>query len=497
MVDPGKARPRARRWDVVAEGAAGNGVDDDTETLAGVFDKAAAGDEIWYTPDRAFKLTAPITLNKPLRHLGYGAELVQTASDTTGIRLEGGASGTVVAGLTFRGPQGTTYEPNGRALHVTGTPERWFENLFLHDVTFRDWGYGGLYARWARHLVTLDVVVEDVQYAGLDHFSCADVHHWNPTVRRLTGIPKNGFMQSYGIAFNRWRLTNLTEDPRCDNCWVWGGEIDSVPWEAIDTHGGARIHALGTRITNSYHGFAAVPSPDPQGVDTYAPLDILAAHLDIDGEVDDGSKGSGIRIVGAGRRDNTVERSTGHIIGGSIARMGSGIDALGRPGDRNTTAGGVQLYLTRGVTVTGTHIKECRPFGVSLWYDNSGVLLDDITVVDPWHPEFPPVAAVASRDTGNSWTLGSVRLKRGTKQAAYVCRVGQYVSKNDRTAWFRIGTDDFSAATDQAFRGGAASQVKIGTTQQQHVKPALPRVPTPAEINQRITDLRASQPPPR
>lgn len=453
-----------------------NGTVDSAAALEAYLNATPAGVTVVFPPGSTIKVLSLVTLTKPVEIDGRGST-IHTDSTNGIFAVPAAASGSKFRNLHIQGVRPATYTAAQKAFNFTGIPSAWVSHIACENVSVDGFGYGGFYGSHIRYSVFRDCTVENSVYVGFQFLSPLNVELFNPTIRNLAGIPANNFMQSYPIAWTRDQTkASIVDYPNAENCTTWGGLIETTGWEGVDTHGGRNIRTIGTNIFGCMHGVAYVPCPDTNGVDQWAPQDCVVAFCTIDSRTQDASKATGIKMIGAGNSGNRVQAATGTIIGNTIKGHGRGTLTTGATADPSTVGGAIQLYQTDGVKVDATTIIEPNPFGISLWYDNTNLQIGTTTVVDPWSDTFASPAAVAIRSTGNTVTIGAVKLVRGAKVAVNVAKVGLYCSNNAKNTITLTGGADFEAATTPTSGGGTGTIRSITNGVEQGAGVGVPNV---------------------
>jgi hypothetical protein len=434
------------------DGVTPGSVEDSSASLRSFLEGLPDGAHVAFPPGARIRVGSLVTLTKPVHIDGRGAEIF--TSGINGIfAIPAAASGSSFRDLRVRGSSPSTYAAVNKAFNILGSPRAWVTGLRFEKVECDGFGYGGFYGSHVSDASFRDCAVRNSVYCGFLFLSPRDVDLFDPVVDTLRGIPVNGFMQSYGIAWTRdSREPSIQDYPTAENCTTWGGLIRNTGWEGVDTHGGINIRTIGTEILGCMHGVAYVPCPDVNGDDRWAPQNCLVAFCTIDSLRSDSSKATGVKLVGAGDRGRRRMAATGAILGNTITGHGRGETVAGDTADRANVGGGIQLYQTDAVRVEGNRIVEPNPFGISLWYDNTRCDIGINTVQDPWSETFPVAAAIAVRSTGNSVSIGATKLVAGSKVAPYVNSAGLYVSDDAANVVTIAEGADFGAAMVRSTR---------------------------------------------
>jgi len=445
-------RHRMNRWDAVHEGAVANGVDDDAASINATIGAMAPGDELYFRPDKTFLANSALNVDKAMKISGYGATLKSANQSVHQINIT--SSDVTVEGLRLQGAQFATYVGNG-GTGIWAFAPNWagaLERLTFKDLRIDTQPFVGIYTKWGKNHVYERVRCENLVYGGIIGMSIQGAGLQTCFVKNVVKGTAN---QPYGISFTRWSLDTLAVSPKSRDIAVIDCTVEDVGWEAIETHGADGMRIIGNRVRRCLFGIAAVPCPDTDTVtDVYSPNNMVIANNFIDSEVSDGTKNAGITVVGADQTGAGDQYATGCMIAGNvIRRMGSGA-ASGLGTDPNTIGGGIRIYWTRGAVVANNCIIEPSHYGIVLYHDNLGAILQGNTVIDPWSNTATTAAVIASRGNNNTWTIQGNRLIRASKSATTVAAYGQYLSGGvTGNAWIQGGGNDFSAATTLAYNG--------------------------------------------
>jgi len=443
-------RQRVNRWDVAHEGAAANGVTDDATVINNVIAQMSAGDELYFRPDKTFLANSAINANIPMKISGYGATLKTTDQNIHQINVT--SSDVTVEGLRLQGAQFATYVGNG-GTGIWAFAPNWagaLERLTFKDLKIDTQPFVGIYTKWGKNHTYERVRCENLVYGGIIGMSIQGAGLQTCFVRNVVKGTAN---QPYGISFTRWSLDTLAVSPKSRDIAVIDCTVEDVGWEAIETHGGDGMRIIGNRVRRCLYGIAAVPCPDTDTVtDVYSPNNMIIANNYIDSEVTDGSKNAGITVVGADQTGQNDQYASGCMIAGNvIKRMGSGA-ASGLGTDPNVIGGGIRIYWTRGAVIANNAIIEPSHYGIVLYQNNTGTIVQGNTIIDPWSNTATTAAAIACRGNNNLWTIQGNRLIRGTKTATTIAAYGQYLSGTGNS-WIQGGGNEFTAATTLAYNG--------------------------------------------
>jgi hypothetical protein len=192
-------------------------------------------------------------------------------------------------------------------------------------------------------------------------------------------------------------------------------------WEGIDTHAGQRLSIIGNQVFDCLVGIALVASPDEFSAELYAPQDITVIGNTVDSRVSDGSRQSGIKLVGASGV-SVNEYATG-VISGNIVR--------GHGNDTNGLDGAIQIYCTRGVVISGNVVFEASPNGIALYHDNLDFVVSGNTITDTWTNSRPIAVGITTSSTNNKGFITDNTVGKATKVATLVSTVGIRLNADD------------------------------------------------------------------
>lgn len=306
---------------------------DVSSALRSFFDRLPAGATVTFQPGARLRVASLIELPKPLHIDGRGAEIFTTGVNGV-FAIPAAASGSVIRNLRLRGSSPLRYANENKAINFTGGPRAWVANVLVENVHCDGFGYGGFFGSHVRDSIFRDCAVRNSVYCGFQFLSPRDVELIDPVVDKLEGVPTNGYMQSYPVAWTRdSRQRSIIDYPNATSCTTWGGLIQNCGWEGVDTHGGINIKAIGTQILGCMHGVAYVPCPDENGKAAWAPQNCVVAFCTIDSMRSDASKATGVKLVGAGSRGHRVMAATGEIFENRIRGHGRGTTISGDSGD--------------------------------------------------------------------------------------------------------------------------------------------------------------------
>lgn len=410
-----------------------DGATDATDALQAWLSGLPVGAKVLLRTDGAYLISGTgLLLDRPVWIDGQRCRLIRTP----GIETDAGpifrvrSSEVRISACELIGPGSDPYANSelGSAIYARADSYAGrFAQLTFEDLDVHGWGYAGIYVFYGEDVHTRRCRFTDNAYLHCGYLSvlrgsytwCAGDNPTNP----------GGLPNTYGFQASRWGLSSLADAPRCEDIEVAHNYQRNTFWECLDTHGGRNI-AFHHNRTAGRTGIAVVPSADPAGVDTYAPLDCRVEHNHHDGEVDDGSMSYGITFTGAEGSPLSVgsyaELGTGHVIGNTVLRAG------------NSAAKTEAMYLhtTRGVLVQGNRFVECATGGIQAYHDNYGAALVDNYAEECWtNAATPFTAAIRVRDQYNQLVVERNRYRAtGTRAGAAL--------RNDRGLYLATATNN-------------------------------------------------------
>ena len=406
----GAAAPFPLVYNVMAYGAVGDGVTDDTAAIQATIAAMAAGDTLYFPPGYTFKSTTAHTIAKAMTVVAYGATLTQATANTGLWSVT--ASGVRFMGGTYTGPQHTTNQTGEKCFVFQGTAGASPTNITdvsVEDATITEWGQYGIYAQYVQRFRFSRNTVRNIYYAGIAGLSAVQGEISENTVDTVVTT-----VNGYGIFLTRLEVDSLTTDPRSSDVAVTGNVVRNVTnWEGYDTHAGQRITFTGNVAYGCLKGISLNPCPNASSVETFAPLDCVVSGNTVDSGVTAGTSGYGISAAGcAGSGVGTPgELATVTITGNVIRGYGT---------QSTLASGAIYLRDTSGASVIGNKIVQPSPHGVCLYHDNYGFTVMGNQVEDAWSSTVtvPSVVYVAS-DYNTGFVGGNADDTNG-KSATYL-----------------------------------------------------------------------------
>lgn len=409
--DPTPPPPPANTVSVKDYGAVGDGVADDTAKIQAAINAAPADYTVLF-PAGTYKISAALTVSKPLHLVSNEAAAIrQSRAATSGIYASG-AGPIEVRGLTLIGPQYSTRDGWGKAaIQIDGVSDASvFTGVTIDSCRFSQWGEDAIYLEYASNLTIRNNNIEKVYYAGMYMLSVHGGVISGNTVDTVIGSPN-----AYGIAVSR--DGDRPADSRSSDITIQGNTVRNVPnWEGIDTHAGQNLVISGNTVESSRIGIAVGPSPGDYraGTSNLAPLNVRVDGNLIDYKSTNGTALAGIRFTGAeagGGAGTYSELATGTVTNNTIRYHGSA---------SNSSESALLLYDTQSLTVTGNTLFEPASTGIHFAYNNFDLYCANSTMTDVWSDLSGTIGVYAGSAGYNTGTIYRPALNRGTKSATYI-----------------------------------------------------------------------------
>jgi hypothetical protein len=408
----------------------GDGINDATQTFQDAFDGTPDGSALFIPyPSNFYKLTNKPILAKNMYLVGQRSKIKQTVAGLGGISIIG--SGAHLYGLDLEGVQFASSIAGENAIEIIGasaaSPCR---DIRIEFCKTHGWGNAGI---WLEHVEDFEVFrcrMQDIYKYGVIGLSAIDGDVGNNRVTNIVGTPLG-----YGMTFTRNEVDSLVTRPRSRDVLVHHNRISNVLfWEGLDTHGGQRIHFLHNSVLGCYVGIA-VPRADGSGsVPMYAPLDCTVHKNYINSLATDGSKGYGIVMAG--------------VVAGELATGDITENIVVGHGDEDVpTSGGIVVFDSLGMRLASNIVRECSPHGITMYARNTGLSIDDNTIIDPWSATIAESAAIAVKNNDNDGAITNNRLVDGTKSATFVNQRGLSVDFSTNVSLLEHSNEFSSAVT--------------------------------------------------
>ncbi len=392
--------------DVTAFGAKGDSAADDTAAIQAALDAAPdSGTVLFPTPGGAYRISAPLKIDKPLTIRAAGARIKQITVATHVLVVT--ANDVHITGLKLIGVQYNSGGFPAAGIHAIGPLDKPLSGLRIEGNEMTNLGAYGVYGE---NLVDFRITgnrIHDIYYGGVMLLSARRGVVEGNHIRQVVASPN-----AYGIALTRHEKDTLAEAPRSTDIVVSNNTVLDIPtWEGYDTHGGARLAFVNNVARNCRTGIAIGSADNASQKPTWGPRDISVVGNVIESGVTDGSAAQGIGFTGA---HDTVakatEPATGVISGNVIKGYGT-VD--------NSISGALYIHSTQGLVISGNTIIEPSPMGINLYHTNNGVVVTGNTITDPWNEEVEFAPAIGVRAEYNQAYIGGNTFTTDAKVAKY------------------------------------------------------------------------------
>lgn len=223
------------RKDVVALGAVGDGVTDDTAALQRALDSLRAGEVLLIPAGKTFRHTRTLSIRQPNVRLTGGGTLLATDEEHSALNIEAD-NVTIDGGLVLKMASTTRRwsTPDQNKLNLLG-----HSGAVVRNVTVDGAAAAGIFAFGASHYTIEDVTVQNTRADGIHNTNGS--HHGAIRRSRISNVGDDGVaVVSYGG--DKTTCHNITvESPRFyGNVWgraftVVGGE--DITWRDIYAEG--------------------------------------------------------------------------------------------------------------------------------------------------------------------------------------------------------------------------------------------------------------------
>lgn len=438
----------------IAYGAAGDDTADDRSALNTALTAAAAFGAPVDLRGLTYKVTDTLTVpagtvlrNGFIRCTGTGKTIINvTGNDVTidGVSIIGRHATATASNSEF----GIVAYGASAASPMTG--------LTIQNCSVELVGKNAIDLKWVTGFRIVNNDLGDLGYSGIAVLSGINGEISGNRIENVLASPtfsSNG----YGIIMSRNPSSNLTTDPRSQNIRVFGNHVQGIPWEGIDTHGGADLTIHQNHVYGCTVGIAIGSCPNGLGDYTYAPLNIDVSGNIVDSLVNDGSFSTGILFTGApgaASTDPAVEYGTGKIAGNIVRRHGD---------QSNNLQGAIMFRSTSALVVADNMVDQPAPYGIVGYYDNRNYVVTGNTITDAWSTSVNSAGSVATRGENNKGLVtGNAARTTGVKVATYLNVMGINASTSTGNA-MTTGVNDWSVTTTQV-NGTATMKFPSGTS---------------------------------
>lgn len=400
--------------DVRDYGAVGDDSTDDTTAISNAYAQVPIGGELFFPANYTFKVTSALTLAKAITVVGTGSVMHQVTSGAEGFAVT--ATGVQILGLTLQGPQtpgSLSYNSTEIAIDLDGVSAAApLNNSIITDCEMYGWGRSGIESFYVNNLRWQNNYIHDVAYAGILSL-CPQ--RGLISSNRIVTIGPGTSSNCYGIAVTRNSTSNLSLDPRPTDINITNNTIEHVTiWEGIDTHGGQRIQVANNIIRDCDQGIAMTTSPF--GANVLAPVDCSVIGNTIDSTSTNGTRKTGIYMIG-----DTSDYATGQISNNTV---------IGHGTENDSSSGGILLYFTRGALVQGNYSRDCSPAAIQASNNNTGILVTGNMSQDNWCTSGNANGVCVSSNPNTGLVLGNVMV-RGPKSAGSVNTATVFVAASN------------------------------------------------------------------
>jgi hypothetical protein len=387
-------------------------------------------------------VTSPFVVNKACQIVMSQAGSITTTANISAVQVT--ADDVLITGGSILGP-GSGTAGVGTAIEIKSAKRARIVGVKISGFS----KYGILMDSVSDFLVE-GCDLSDIAYGGVMMLSCTSGTLERNRVRNIT--QPSGFVNSYGIAATRDSSKTVTASPRSAQILISNNLIDGVPkWEGIDTHAGTEITITNNVVRNTNVGIALVPGVGTDGADLYGAQNCLVSGNIIDSTMSDGSRSSGVQIVGAGiTLGSPIEAASGCVVTNNTVRR-HGKEAGG------ANDGAITMYNTMGAVVSANTVIEGGVRGIHVYHDNQRATIFGNTLIDAWSDTIVYSTAIHISSTFNTVSIGMNVAGRGTKSAAKVNDRGLFVATGTSNTITDLSNDFDSCTTPVADTGNVSS----------------------------------------
>lgn len=375
---------------------------------------AASGKTLVINPGSYTLGSTGLTVPAGTTVIAYGATLTWS-SHVTGITFTGSTSArSRWHGGKLVGAGNSSYNASGIAVYSTGTNNApaaptYVLGYELRDVWIDGWANYGCSGYYLSEPKIIDCRIKDIGYAGIGGLS------WNDAVidgNYIDGISPGSSSNCYGVFVDRSNGT-ATAEPVSSRCKIVNNTVlNATIWEGIDTHAGVDFVISNNTVSGCLKGIVVTDS-NVSATSTLGPKRVAVTGNTIYG----GSDGQAIILNGAGTGavGGTVDAADGCIISDNTIYAG-GLKA------GNDTNGSIRLRTTNNCKVHGNTINGAWAAGISVYFDNLGVSVQDNTITD-WRDDTDAnVPAISVSGSNNTGFIGANTFNyAGTLTSTYTC----------------------------------------------------------------------------
>lgn len=439
------------------------------QAIQDAIDAASSGDTI-YLPAGTYTSGAvtQINVNKSLTIRGAGDLTLLYQSNPTSMVFNVTASYVTIRDMSIRGPQYATYAADF-GIKVIGTYTSYYTNICFENLRMFAFGSTAIWTEFVEDFRVTNCRLFQLQYGGFMGLSVKD---GILTGNHIVMSPMSGTVNQYPIAISRASVLSQVTNPRSENVLVSNNLVEDSEWEGIDTHGGKDLTITSNTVRNCLVGIAMVPSRDAAtNTDFLAPLNVTVTGNLVDSLVTNGSQQAGIKLVGPTNSPvdgGSLEYATGNITGNTVIGYGSdnGVNQTG----------GILLYGTKGVAVSGNATVNCTPNGICLYHTNILTSITGNTILSPWSTTITNPYGISLYSTYNEAFIGgnAMDLHDQLTGKTYYMTYGVYVSNSstNKVSWGQNRITGY--ATGETNIGASVSSTHGFTDMQLVANPANP-----------------------
>lgn len=340
----------------VAEGAVGDDSTTNTTALQAALDSLTTGGTL-FIPKGTYR-TGPLTVSNSnvTIVMEQGAVLKWTTLGVGVKAITVTGEGFTMVGGELLGPSSAAYVANENAIHMIGTStSNRKTGLTLSNVEIANFGAHGIYAQFVDSVKVADCNIHDCGYAGALFLSCNHGKFSGNTVKTITP-GSSGNM--YGVSVTHDSV-GYNVDPNAGTkqatqpfSWDWlisGNFMESINWEAIDTHGSYEVRVVDNAVYACQRGIAVTASSGDAL--NYAGYSNIVTGNIIDGRKSDGTT-SGYENAGYGINVNGASTTTQNrilVMGNILLYKGIG---------SNSNTGAIQATRATNVVISDNIIDQ-------------------------------------------------------------------------------------------------------------------------------------------
>lgn len=365
-----------------------------------------------------------VTINKPLELNGNNSRIAFNADSGQTYCLGIGSGGVYIHDLSITGAD-TAYNAVTGAIFIRTTgndvSKNYYSGIRLERLNLSWCPYSAVYLKYTVDAQVRNLYIRDIAYSGIELLSASKPTVENCTVSNIL-CPAAASGNGYGLtaSFTPADGSGYVSN----NIKFLNNHVDSVAWEALDTHAGDRVQITGNILKHVGVGIAMVAS----ALSGTSPKNIIISNNNI--ECDSSlsyAKNYAIQISGQASALATANVSN------NISRYGS-FDAL----------------YTQGLNLNNNTFY--RPYGFAVFWehDNYSGQVNNNNAVDAWSDESGNTGFLKIADSvNNSVTARGNTLSRGDMSDSGLTSINSFgIHANYHTdSSCIIGQNKFGGAT--------------------------------------------------